>query len=99
MCFKVNTVANSSIVVGNRSAVDLPNNPGRGIWSFGSDQYEVQAPLMSTEQIVELCERIKEDFDYHVRWLYSPMISLEEESEELPESDSLPVDPTDSPLV
>ena len=45
MCFKLNTLEGSLRVLGNGSACNLPNYPGRGIWLFGNKSVEVQNPL------------------------------------------------------
>ena len=51
MCFRMNTLQGSMIVLGNKSAMNLPDIPGRAIWQCGSDQIEVQAPLLRNKDI------------------------------------------------
>ena len=51
MCFRMNTLQGSMIVLGNKLAMDLSDIPGRAIWQCGSDQIEVQAPLLRNKDI------------------------------------------------
>ena len=58
MCFKLNTLEGSLRVLGNGRACDLPSIPGRGIWQFGSEMVEVQAPHIGTEELRQKLTRI-----------------------------------------
>ena len=51
MCFRMNTLQGSLIVLGNKLAAELPDTPGRGIWQCGNEQIEVQAPLLNEKDI------------------------------------------------
>lgn len=53
MCFRVNTIASSMTVLGNKKAADLPDVKGRGIWSVGSNDVVVQVPYLDNEAITE----------------------------------------------
>lgn len=76
MCFKMNTLQGSLIVLGNKDAAELPDTKGRGVWSLGNKQIVVQAPYISDVDIVDRCSRIKAEFTKEVRKLYNPMIEL-----------------------
>ena len=54
MCFKTNSLQGSTLVLGNKDALDLPAISGRGIWLVGSTQVEVQAPYIEDYETVEL---------------------------------------------
>ena len=51
MCFRMNTLPGSLLVLGNKAACTLPDIPGRGIWSVGNKQIEIQAPFLSDEEL------------------------------------------------
>lgn len=76
MCFKMNTLQGSLIVLGNKDAAELPDTKGRGIWSLGNKLTVVQAPYISDVDIVDRCSRIKAEFAKEVRKLYHPMIEI-----------------------
>jgi archaellum biogenesis ATPase FlaH len=82
MCFKMNTLQGSLIVLGNKEAAELPDTKGRGIWSLGNKQIVVQAPYISDVDIVDRCSRIKAEFTKEVRKLYNPMIELNDAKED-----------------
>ena len=56
MCFRMNTLQGSLLVLGNKSACTLPDIPGRGIWSVGNKSVEVQAPFLSDIELEEELE-------------------------------------------
>jgi archaellum biogenesis ATPase FlaH len=76
MCFKMNTLQGSLIMLGNKDAAELPDTKGKGIWSLGNNLVVVQAPYISDADIVDRCSRIKAEFTKEVRKLYNPMIEL-----------------------
>ncbi len=76
MCFKMNTLQGSLIMLGNKDASELPDTKGRGIWSLGNKLTVVQAPYISDVDIVDRCSRIKAEFAKEVRKLYQPMIEI-----------------------
>lgn len=51
MIFRVNTMAASMTVLGNKLAADLPDIGGRGIWSVGSRDQIVQTPKLNNEDV------------------------------------------------
>jgi hypothetical protein len=53
MCFRVNTIASSMTVLGNKKAAELPDIKGRGIWSAGSNDLVVQVPYLDSDEINE----------------------------------------------
>lgn len=50
VCFQMMNDASSIAVLGNGRATDLPKIPGRAIWKNGIDMFEVQTPLLTTEE-------------------------------------------------
>ena len=46
ICFRMNTLQGSMIVLGNKLAMELPDIPGRAVWQCGNEQVEVQTPLL-----------------------------------------------------
>ena len=53
VCFKVNSIQGSALVLGNKAAYDLPKIAGRAITKVGVDINEVQTPFISTDDIKE----------------------------------------------
>lgn len=53
ICFRVNTMASSMTVIGNKKASELPEIKGRAIWSVGSKDVEVQVPYLTHEEATE----------------------------------------------
>ena len=82
MCFKLNTLEGSIRVLGNKSACELPNIPGRGIWQLGNTSTVVQAPTMSKKFLKENLEMIAEEYESGEKKLHQKM--LENRSVELP---------------
>lgn len=78
MCFKVNSVPGSSLVVGDKEAMDLPKIPGRGIWLLGTERESIQAPFIEEKEIKARCESIKEEFQLETRKMLSPKIGLKQ---------------------
>lgn len=74
VCFKMNTLQGSVAILGNKDAFELPQIAGRGIWSLGSHQVEIQAPILTDKEldqkILELNDSIDEGSNYQ------PMIEL-----------------------
>ena len=87
MCFEVNSIQGSTVLLGNASAKDLPHIPGRGIWKVGSKMVEVQTPYIDEEEIKTRCQIIRDDFEGGKRALHQPMLStkkvIEASSEEV----------------
>ncbi len=78
MCFEVNTLQGSNIVLGNGAAKDLPHIAGRGIWKVGATMIEVQTPLIEDEEIKRRCKVIAEEFESGKRKLHQEMFSPKE---------------------
>lgn len=53
VCFKMNTIQGSVAILGDKSAHELPQLPGRAIWFLGSEMMEVQAPMLSEKELDE----------------------------------------------
>ena len=62
ICFRMNTFQGSNLVLGNKKALDLPDIPGRAIWSRGNYTSEVQAPFIDKQELLENTESIKAEF-------------------------------------
>ena len=56
MCFRMNTLQGSNLVLGNKNASILPDIPGRGIWQAGNKEVEVQTLLLREEELEESLE-------------------------------------------
>ena len=76
VCFRVNTLPNSLIVLGNKMAYEIPNLPGRAIYSRGNEFLEIQTPLITEETMTEEVKGIKESFDGGERKLFGAMIDM-----------------------
>lgn len=63
MCFRVNTVASSMTVLGNKKAAELPDTKGRGIWSVGSNDIIVQVPKLDNEEVIEEVNALTQKFN------------------------------------
>lgn len=74
MCFKMNTLQGSLQVLGNKSAMDLSTIPGRGIWQWGNEEFEVQVPFLSGEDVKYICKEVSEDFKAGKKKLLQSMI-------------------------
>ena len=74
MCFKLNTLEGSLRVLGNKSACDLPNIPGRGIWQLGSKMAEVQTPFIDNKSLKEKIGAIGEKYRNGERSLHRKML-------------------------
>jgi len=76
MCFKMNTVQGSAIVLGTNEAMSLPDTKGRGIWSFGGKTVVVQVPFVSEGDVKSRCQQIKNEFQQGLRGIFNPMIEV-----------------------
>jgi len=54
LCFPMANDASSILVLGNGRATDLPAVPGRALWKMGRDMFEVQTPLLTTNELKAL---------------------------------------------
>ena len=67
MCFKTGTPEGSVRVLGNANAFHLPVIQGRGIWQFGNEECEVQAPYLNTTAMREMLQAIKQDYESRIK--------------------------------
>ncbi len=81
MCFEVNTLQGSNMVIGSGEAKELPHIPGRGLWKVGATVTEVQTPYVDDEEIKRRCLAIENEFKSKKRMTYQPMISPEKTTE------------------
>lgn len=90
VCFRMNTIQGSLLVLGNKRAFELADIPGRGVWSVGNVFTEFQAPYISDAQIVELCKRINAEFENEQRSNFQSMLDSDVDEASTQESRSLP---------
>jgi S-DNA-T family DNA segregation ATPase FtsK/SpoIIIE len=76
MCFRVNTIASSMTVIGNKKAAELPDIKGRGIWSLGSNDLTVQVPRLTDDEITEEIGLLTEKFNGEASPLQQPMLQI-----------------------
>lgn len=76
MCFRVNNIASSMTVIGNKKAADLPDIKGRGIWSLGSNDLIVQVPRLTDDEISEEIGLLTEKFNGNASPLKQPMLQI-----------------------
>lgn len=76
MCFRVNTIASSMTVIGNKKAADLPDIKGRGIWSLGSNDVVVQVPRLDAEEINEEIGQLTDKFNGDASPLKQEMLQV-----------------------
>lgn len=56
MCFRIHDLGGSLAVLGSGRATDLPKHPGRAILRTGSDEVEIQTPLLEFGEAMKLLE-------------------------------------------
>ena len=69
MCFRMNTLPGSLVVMGDKSAFELPDIPGRALWQCGNERSEVQAPLLNEKDIERAAE-----VAYHESHKFHPLL-------------------------
>lgn len=74
ICFRVNTVPSSMTVLGNGLASELPEIPGRAVWSVGSKDTIVQVPLLKGNEMTEELELLASKFSPESNNLFQPML-------------------------
>ena len=62
MAFRANSLQGSMVVLGTKEAMELPEIPGRGIWSFGTKKLTLQAPFIDEKSIRARCKVLAEEF-------------------------------------
>lgn len=75
--FRVNTIASSMTVLGNKKAAELPQVKGRAIWSVGSQDTVVQVPKLATEEMNEELGALTTKFNGEEKPFFGPMLTLE----------------------
>lgn len=83
--FRVNTAASSMTVLGNKLASELPEIPGRGIWSVGSQDLIVQTPKLDNGQVQEKIDVLTIKFSGEEKAFFGPML-IERKAETAPPS-------------
>jgi hypothetical protein len=79
ICFRVNTIASSMTVLGNKMAAELPEIKGRGIWSVGSNDVEVQVPFLSHEEAADEIAHLSQKFSETQRANFQKLLTNVEE--------------------
>lgn len=74
MAFRANSLQGSLVVLGNKAAAEIPEIPGRGVWSFGTKQFTIQAPYVDEKTIQARCKKISLAFRNGQRSMLSPML-------------------------
>ena len=54
ICFRLNDLGGSLAVLGSKTACELPQIKGRGIYLRGADEYEIQTPFLLPQKVDEL---------------------------------------------
>lgn len=80
MAFRANSLQGSMIVLGSKDACELPEIPGRGIWSYGTRKMIIQSPYAAEEIIKERCEQVATLFKEGKRKMFNPMIGETEKT-------------------
>jgi hypothetical protein len=74
MIFRVNTIAGSMTVLGNKLAADLPEIGGRGIWSVGSKDLIVQTPKLTNDEVTKKVTALLTKFNGEKSPLFNKML-------------------------
>ncbi|MBI2603761.1 MAG: hypothetical protein HYW48_11980 [Deltaproteobacteria bacterium] len=74
MAFRANSLQGSLIVLGTKDACELPEIPGRGIWSFGTRKVIVQAPFVDEKTVKSRCQGIEDMFKTGKRKILGKML-------------------------
>ncbi|MBF0298173.1 MAG: hypothetical protein HQK51_05600 [Oligoflexia bacterium] len=80
-CLKTNTLQGSLTVLGNKMSYVLPDIPGRGIWSLGSNFTEIQATYVTSDDINKYKEIIKNNFKKGERKMLQTKLAIEKPEE------------------
>ena len=87
MIFRVNTTASSMTVLGNKLAAELPEIPGRGIWSVGSHDLIVQTPKLDNGQVQKKVHVLAAKFSAERNTFFGPMLIEKEEKANVPKEE------------
>ncbi len=74
MAFRANSLQGSLIVLGTKDAMDLPEIPGRAIWSFGTQKVIIQAPYIDEKTIKARCLEIAGLFERGKRKCFGTLL-------------------------
>ena len=74
MTFRMISLAASNMAMGGNYAQKLPAVKGRGMWSNGSEQRQVQAPFVNDELIETELEVISQEFEDGIRRNFSQLL-------------------------
>ena len=74
MTFRMISLAASNVAMGGSYAQKLPAIKGRGMWSNGSEQKQVQTPYVDDELIEAELEVISQEFKDGVRQNFNPLL-------------------------
>jgi len=85
MIFRVNTKEGSMTVLGNKTANELPEIGGRGIWSVGSRDLLVQTPKLDNKEVGVKVTQLTEKFNGERSPLFQKMLSIRGRKQEHPE--------------
>lgn len=78
MAFRANSLQGSLLVLGTKEAMELPEIPGRGIWSFGIKKITVQAPYIDEQTIIARCNQVTKEFQTGKRKCFNPLLGEKE---------------------
>lgn len=76
MAFRANSLQGSLLVLGSKEATEIPEIPGRGIWSFGTKKMNIQSPFVDEKNIELRCLVIAEMFKKGERNIFGPMLGV-----------------------
>jgi DNA segregation ATPase FtsK/SpoIIIE-like protein len=82
MAFRANSLQGSMIVLGSKDACELPEIPGRGIWSYGTKKMIIQSPYADEKTIKAKCSQVADLFKDGKRKLFNPMLGEVEKQKE-----------------
>jgi len=80
LVLRVNEKTASTTVLGKTIAFDLPEIPGRGIWSVGAKDIVVQTPKLSNEEVGQKVALLCEKFNGKASPLFQKMLSINKET-------------------
>lgn len=78
MIFRMNTLQGSLTVLGNKTAMDLPDIKGRAIWSSGGRNIEVQAPYISQKTLETRLNNLNAEWERQDRQIFQPELMKQE---------------------
>ena len=90
MAFRSNSLQGSLVVLGTKDAYELPETPGRGIWSCGQTTITLQAPFIDEDTIRSRCLDLKEKFEQGRRSLQTQMLIERSNERSEPRASILP---------